>query len=65
MLDIIIQLFVAKVKYKKSVLEVAQMDNLELKKRVFSAWARILYQKGIITLEECNRAISEYQKMKK
>ncbi len=41
------------------------MDNLELKKRVFSSWARILYEKGIITLEEYNRAISEYAKMKK
>lgn len=38
--------------------------NLELKKSVFSAWARTLYIDGLITLEECNRAISQYQKMK-
>lgn len=39
--------------------------SLELKKRVFSAWARILLDEGIITLEEYNRAISAYAKMKK
>lgn len=39
--------------------------SLELKKKVFSAWARLLYEEGIITLEECNKAISEYQKMSK
>lgn len=39
--------------------------NVELKKKVFCSWARMLYEKGIITLEECNKAISEYQKIKK
>ncbi|MCX4356859.1 MAG: hypothetical protein OSJ43_11690 [Oscillospiraceae bacterium] len=39
--------------------------NVELKKKVFCSWVRILYAKGIITLEECNKAISEYQKIKK
>lgn len=39
--------------------------SLELKIRVFSAWARILLDDGVITLEEYNRAISAYAKMKK
>lgn len=39
--------------------------TLELKKLAFMTWARNLYNQGTITLEECNKALSEYQKMTK
>lgn len=41
------------------------INSLELKKLTFMTWARNLYNQGIITLEECNKALSEYQKMTK
>lgn len=40
-------------------------SKLELKKLMYIVLAKGLYNEGIITLDECNKAISEYRKMTK
>lgn len=43
----------------------ANQSNVELKKLVFMSWAKILYNQGIITFDECNKALSECKKITK
>lgn len=42
-----------------------EQTKLELKKLMYIVLAKGLYNEGIITLDECNKAISEYRKMTK
>lgn len=39
-------------------------QDIELMKQVFMTWARTLFNQGLITFEECNKAIAEYSKIK-
>lgn len=44
--------------------ETEKKNPESLKKQIFTIWAKILYDNGVITIEECNKAISDYQKIK-
>lgn len=57
-------IFKTQININKKGVDLMSRKNITLMKQTLTAWARILYDEGMITLEKCNRMITSFQKLK-